>query len=557
MASLTFRDVAARFSEEEWKLLHEWQKELYRNVMKEIEQVLTSLGPLIAISVFSLRPKESKELLTVDHPGAGTADVYNSPTRLAVSSPGSDNDEGEHCTTELQAMERRGEVNGFTGAATVASPVRDHDERDTCSVDLQNTETCDISRLIVTSPGSDNDEGEHCTMDHQHSERCGVVDGFTESAVNTLVVPFKIKEEEEPCSINFLNFATSESIKSPPEHEDVAEIVSFIIKEDAMSDSLDHQDLGTSGIDASKGLQPLPAAAETFPAHPTGHVQLRHPCTIFPRRIAECVLARLLIVHPGHEMIPFPLKSKEEPDCLDRQDGMGIEGIKSPSDDSVFTPLNPEEGAQPDEKPAIKGTGEESGNSNQKGDRSAAGAGKTSKCGGAHGKVPKGAGDGRNSRMQLWPRSNQKLGGKGTECDPASMHPKHSTLQHGGPISQRSDQCKLWNQNHLKGQPHPQINFRPHTCSECGKSFKTKFALTRHQRTHSRERHYHCTVCGNTFSLRDHLIRHLRTHTGERPYQCGECKKRYTLKAYLKRHQRTHLMLYKTPQLKGPHHHPT
>ncbi|XP_069482621.1 zinc finger protein 25-like [Ambystoma mexicanum] len=50
----TFCDVAACFSVEERKLLHEWQKELYRNVMKEIHQALSLLGPLIANSVFSL-----------------------------------------------------------------------------------------------------------------------------------------------------------------------------------------------------------------------------------------------------------------------------------------------------------------------------------------------------------------------------------------------------------------------------------------------------------------------------------------------------------------------
>ncbi|XP_078538250.1 zinc finger protein 425-like isoform X3 [Lissotriton helveticus] len=41
---VTFQDVASCFSEEECKLLHEWQKELYTNVMKEIQQSLMSLG---------------------------------------------------------------------------------------------------------------------------------------------------------------------------------------------------------------------------------------------------------------------------------------------------------------------------------------------------------------------------------------------------------------------------------------------------------------------------------------------------------------------------------
>lgn len=63
---VTFCDVVARFSEEEWKLLQLWQKDLYRNVMKEIHQVLIALGPLIATSVFSLKPKKKEGLCPRD-----------------------------------------------------------------------------------------------------------------------------------------------------------------------------------------------------------------------------------------------------------------------------------------------------------------------------------------------------------------------------------------------------------------------------------------------------------------------------------------------------------
>ncbi|KAJ1097836.1 hypothetical protein NDU88_002952 [Pleurodeles waltl] len=65
-APVTFNDVADSFSEEEWNLLHEWQKELYNTVMKEIHQAMLALGPLIANSVFSLRSKEKEEPCPMD-----------------------------------------------------------------------------------------------------------------------------------------------------------------------------------------------------------------------------------------------------------------------------------------------------------------------------------------------------------------------------------------------------------------------------------------------------------------------------------------------------------
>ncbi|XP_069499212.1 zinc finger protein 398-like [Ambystoma mexicanum] len=86
-APVTFRDVAAYFSEEEWKLLHEWQKELYNNVMKEIHQTLISLGPLIAASVFSLNAKGKQEQCTADPPNSEKrhTSVSHSPCDTIIS----------------------------------------------------------------------------------------------------------------------------------------------------------------------------------------------------------------------------------------------------------------------------------------------------------------------------------------------------------------------------------------------------------------------------------------------------------------------------------------
>ncbi|KAJ1107707.1 hypothetical protein NDU88_005096 [Pleurodeles waltl] len=89
-APVTFHDVAAYFSDEEWMLLYNWQNELYANVMKEINQALTSLGPVIAASVFSLRAKDKKCLYSVDDSDSERrGDVRHSPTQettVAVTS---------------------------------------------------------------------------------------------------------------------------------------------------------------------------------------------------------------------------------------------------------------------------------------------------------------------------------------------------------------------------------------------------------------------------------------------------------------------------------------
>ncbi|XP_078518047.1 uncharacterized protein LOC144782517 [Lissotriton helveticus] len=77
----TFCNASDYFSEDEWKVLQDWQKDLYSTVMKEIHQALISLGPLIATTVGSLRAKDKDELCCMEVQDSETDHKRNRPSK--------------------------------------------------------------------------------------------------------------------------------------------------------------------------------------------------------------------------------------------------------------------------------------------------------------------------------------------------------------------------------------------------------------------------------------------------------------------------------------------
>nr|CAD7432076.1 unnamed protein product [Timema monikensis] len=95
-------------------------------------------------------------------------------------------------------------------------------------------------------------------------------------------------------------------------------------------------------------------------------------------------------------------------------------------------------------------------------------------------------------------------------------------------------------------------NERPFICLFCGRKFKRKSHLTRHETNHRYQQQglrpptprrkegleFKCELCGKNYSTKRQLQNHGFTHTGERNYECQHCGKRLGQFGTLKRHIR-------------------
>lgn len=49
-----------------------------------------------------------------------------------------------------------------------------------------------------------------------------------------------------------------------------------------------------------------------------------------------------------------------------------------------------------------------------------------------------------------------------------------------------------------------------HTCEICGRAFKKRYDLKRHERMHTGVKPYSCSVCFKQFSRKDNYVTHIR-----------------------------------------------
>ncbi|XP_069509226.1 zinc finger protein 282-like isoform X2 [Ambystoma mexicanum] len=448
-APVSFHDVAACFSEEEWKLLHEWQKELYKNVMKEIHQALLSLGPLIATSVFTLRPKEkdacpmdvkSLEIRGSIDPSSG--DVTAEPDVLFR---GNQHLQDTRVTYQTEACDDPGTA-GYQILNSddilrmdqeLKSSSMDHyvaEGEEPCTDPIQGTECTipAISSFIVK------EEGDKYPICHLEPERRETTIDSTRTDVTLPVASVGINEEGEIYSIGIQDYRRIENNDNPAVYEAAKR---------KWKDGHSFKSPGKSIVCSAPAAKPQIVVLQGFPKPAQSRSQ-RWPESFRGRR-------------------------RETPaSCQGRSNGSPLSNIP----------------------------------------QGAAKSGRSSKNVECENNLRNARHPTRQGNMQpSWGQYvTNECGANIIEKSAFATHTKTNKCNR---LFQCTECEKSFSQkaNFLRHQ-RTHTGERPYHCTQCEKRFSQKSDLLRHQQTHTGYRPYKCAVCMKNFSRKVYLTMHQRTH---------------------------------------------
>ncbi|XP_078533681.1 uncharacterized protein LOC144819829 isoform X2 [Lissotriton helveticus] len=519
-APVTFYEVAAYFSEEEWKLLHEWQKELFKSVMKEIQQAVISLGPLIATSVFSLKPKTKEKRDQIDDMDSEISSMNPDLRDETAKSDGplrKTKMAAKHLKAAPDPDPKDTHDDPITGQMIV-KPDAAYTASKACQYQTHAPDT--YTRLSQDEPtsgyqtlNSNNNLRMVQELEPGFKDECGSTEtdrndhprlGHTGLAG----VSYSVKEEGEAYFMKHPDGEKGENITHTP---------GFPCHRNEIETSL-REHRGKEKEESSRSLKSVPHVTTTLPSIGINEEGETYPFEINHFRKRE------RIIGPASEGI---MKRK-------RKNGEAITYTeKHPPLNSSLEDSNAKIILKSQKLNSSRGNVWSEANCEPQGEKA--------------------TGSENEYRNGTHPRLHQEVS---EEEEMDNMNAQWSSLWNGPVLIGQANAQQSWEPYNIPDYERGQnINFIEHQrqqaevcpkegnfqCSECHKSFSQKRYLICHQRIHSEERPYHCSECDKSFCHKHHLIGHQRAHSGEKPFQCTKCSKSFTWKDSLRRHERTHM----------------